>query len=46
MELCDCGGLNNWNSYFQKWQCTKCNAWRTEEEQEIVRKYIKLKYNE
>jgi len=45
-ELCDCaGGLCDWNSYFQKWGCNKCGAWRTEGEQEIIRKYVELKYN-
>ena len=44
MELCDCGGLCGWNSYFQRWNCNKCEASRTEDDQKIVREYIKLKY--
>ena len=47
MKLCDCeGGLCSWNSYFQKWKCDECGAWRTEEEQKIVDNYLKLKYDE
>ena len=46
MELCDCDkGLVGWNSYFQRWNCNRCEASRTEEEQQIVREYLKLKYD-
>lgn len=44
MELCVCGGLNHFNSYFQRWECTKCKAWRTNEQQKVIRKYMEMKY--
>jgi len=47
MKMCDCnGGLVAWNSYFQRWNCNKCDASRTEEEQNIVDNYLKLKYKD
>jgi len=45
-KLCDCGCLIDWNSHFQRWVCSNCKAWRTEKEQKIVTKYIKLKCKE
>jgi hypothetical protein len=45
-ELCDCGKLIDWNSYFQKWYCRNCGAFRTESEQKTIRHYLKLKETE
>jgi len=46
MKLCDCGGLCNWNSYFQKWLCDKCKVCRTDREMNVVTQYLDLKFEQ